>query len=45
MGKMTYINLTLVSKFADQHLIAEYCELPRVFGIIRKHVAKIFTFK
>ncbi|UAW07165.1 endonuclease V N-glysidase [Escherichia phage vB_EcoM-pJBK] len=28
---MTYINLTLVSKFADQHLIAEYCELPRVF--------------
>lgn len=28
---MTYINLTLVSKFADQHLIAEYCELSRVF--------------
>ncbi|QYC95579.1 endonuclease [Escherichia phage vB_EcoM_TU01] len=42
---MTYINLTLVSELADQHLIAEYRELPRVFGIVRKHVAKIFTFK
>ncbi|ELV3995735.1 hypothetical protein SG181_002025 [Escherichia coli] len=31
---MTYINLTLVSKFADQHLIAEYCELPRVFFLV-----------
>ncbi|UPW39283.1 endonuclease V N-glysidase [Escherichia phage vB_EcoM_ESCO47] len=42
---MTYINLTLVSEFADQHLIAEYCELPCGFGVIRKYVAKIFTFK
>ena len=29
---MTRINLTLVSELADQHLIAEYRELPRVFG-------------
>lgn len=36
---MTRINLTLVSELADQHLIAEYRELPRVFGIVRKHVA------
>ncbi|ANA49467.1 endonuclease V N-glycosylase UV repair enzyme [Salmonella phage vB_SnwM_CGG4-1] len=35
---MTRINLTLVSELADQHLIAEYRELPRVFGAVRKHV-------
>ncbi|MGP2427932.1 pyrimidine dimer DNA glycosylase/endonuclease V, partial [Escherichia coli] len=36
---MTRINLTLVSELADQHLMAEYRELPRVFGAVRKHVA------
>ena len=35
---MTRINLTLVSQLADQHLMAEYRELPRVFGTVRKHV-------
>lgn len=35
---MTRINLTLVSQLADQHLMAEYRELPRVFGAVRKHV-------
>lgn len=35
---MTRINLTLVSELADQHLMAEYRELPRVFGAVRKHV-------
>ena len=28
---MTRINLTLVSELTDQHLMAEYRELPRVF--------------
>lgn len=45
---MTRINLTLVSELADQHLIAEYRELPRVFGAVRKHVAngkKVWQFK
>lgn len=36
---MTRINLTLVSELADQHLMAEYRELPRVFGAVRKHIA------
>ncbi|AHY25093.1 endonuclease V N-glycosylase UV repair enzyme [Pectobacterium bacteriophage PM2] len=35
---MTRINLTLVSELADQHLMAEYRELPRVFGAVRKRV-------
>lgn len=35
---MTRINLTLVSELADQHLMAEYRELPRVFSAVRKHV-------
>ncbi|WPK35384.1 endonuclease [Escherichia phage AV115] len=35
---MTRINLTLVSELTDQHLMAEYRELPRVFGAVRKHV-------
>lgn len=34
---MTRINLTLVETLADQHLMAEYRELPRVFGAVRKH--------
>lgn len=42
---MTRINLTLVSELTDQHLIAEYRELPRVFGIVRKHVAMVSALK
>ncbi|BAQ22775.1 endonuclease V N-glycosylase UV repair enzyme [Edwardsiella phage PEi20] len=45
---MTRINLTLVSELADQHLMAEYRELPRVFGAVRKHVQngkKVRDFK
>lgn len=37
---MTRINLTLVSELADQHLMAEYRELPRVFGAVRKRLAE-----
>lgn len=35
---MTRINLIPVTELADQHLMAEYRELPRVFGAVRKHV-------
>lgn len=35
---MTRINLIHVQELADQHLMAEYRELPRVFGAVRKHV-------
>lgn len=35
---MTRINLVPVQELADQHLMAEYRELPRVFGAVRKHV-------
>lgn len=35
---MTRINLVPASELADQHLLAEYRELPRVFGAVRKHV-------
>ena len=35
---MTRINLVHVKELADQHLIAEYRELPRVFGAVKKHV-------
>lgn len=34
---MTRINLVPVQELADQHLMAEYRELPRVFGAVRKH--------
>lgn len=34
---MTRINLVHVQELADQHLMAEYRELPRVFGAVRKH--------
>ena len=37
---MTRINLTLVSELADQHLMAEYRELPRIFGAVRDRLAK-----
>lgn len=45
---MTRINLTLVSELTDQHLMAEYRELPRVFGSVRKHAQngkKVSDFK
>lgn len=35
---MTRINLVHVKELADQHLMAEYRELPRVFGAVRKHI-------
>lgn len=37
---MTRINLTPVSELADQHLMAEYRELPRIFGAVRERLAK-----
>lgn len=33
---MTRINLLSASQLADQHLIAEWRELPRVFSIVKK---------
>lgn len=33
---MTRINLVPVWELADQHLIAEWRELPRVFGLVKK---------
>ena len=33
---MTRINLVPVSKLSDQHLIAEWRELPRVFWLVKK---------
>ena len=42
---MTRINLTLVSELADQHLMAEYRELPRIFGAVRVRLAKGQGFK
>lgn len=36
---MTRINLVQVQELADQHLMAEYRELPRVFSAVRKHVS------
>ena len=37
---MTRINLVPVQELADQHLFAEYRELPRVFGKVREHISK-----
>ncbi|QJT71724.1 endonuclease [Shewanella phage Thanatos-1] len=37
---MTRINLTKVSTLSDQHLMIEYRELPRVLGLLDKHLAK-----
>lgn len=45
---MTRINLVHVQELADQHLMAEYRELPRIFGAVRKHVQagkKVQDFK
>ncbi|QFR56070.1 pyrimidine glycosylase [Serratia phage Muldoon] len=41
---MTRINLTLVSDLTDQHLMAEYRELPRVFGAVRTRLSKGHKF-
>lgn len=43
---MTRINLIDPSELTDQHLLAEYRELPRIFGIVRKKVLnwKIINF-
>lgn len=33
---MTRINLVPVNELSDQHLLAEYRELPRIFGLVKK---------
>ena len=33
---MTRINLLSPSELADQHLVAEWRELPRIFGLVKK---------
>lgn len=42
---MTRINLIPVQELADQHLLAEYRELPRVFGSVRTHAQNKKTTK
>lgn len=45
---MTRINLVHVRELSDQHLMAEYRELPRVFSAVRKHTQdgkKLSSFK
>ena len=37
---MTRINLLPPSQLADQHLIAEWRELPRIFGLVKKKLAE-----
>lgn len=37
---MTRINCVPVEELTGKHLVAEYRELPRVFGLVRRHVAK-----
>lgn len=37
---MTRINLLPPSELADQHLIAEWRELPRIFGLVKKKLAE-----
>ena len=37
---MTRINLLPPSQLADQHLIAEWRELPRVFGLVKNKLAE-----
>lgn len=41
---MTRINLTPVETLMDQHLMAEYRELPRIFGAVRERFAKKHKF-
>lgn len=42
---MTRINLVPVNELTDQHLMAEYRELPRVFGAVRKRLSNKQDFK
>ena len=37
---MTRINLLPPSQLADQHLIAEWRELPRIFGLVKNKLAE-----
>jgi len=37
---MTRINLVPPAELSDRHLIAEYRELPRVFGLMRAYAAR-----
>lgn len=37
---MTRINVIEPSRLSDQHLGAEYRELPRVFGLVRDAIAR-----
>ena len=37
---MTRINLINPEKLTDQHLLAEYRELPRIFWIVRKKISE-----
>ena len=37
---MTRINLINPEKLTDQHLLAEYRELPRIFWILRKKISE-----
>lgn len=37
---MTRINLLPPSELADQYLLAEWRELPRIFGLVKKKLAE-----
>jgi deoxyribonuclease (pyrimidine dimer) len=37
---MTRINVVPPKELHDRHLVAEYHELPRIFGLVRKAIAK-----
>lgn len=37
---MTRINVVPVTELTDKHLVAEYRELPRIFGLVRRAVAR-----
>lgn len=37
---MTRINVVDPARLSDKHLIAEYRELPRIFGCVRKAIAR-----
>jgi deoxyribonuclease (pyrimidine dimer) len=39
-GVMTRINVVPVGELASKHLVAEYRELPRVFGLVRHYRTK-----
>ena len=42
---MTRINVVPPKDLHDRHLVAEYHELPRVYGLVRKSIAKGMTPK